>query len=71
MYEVVKALLEEQTRREKEGRKDTRMPFRPDHGLKMALDYNLKSNPGYPLMGRFKGLSEIMGLQYALTHYKE
>lgn len=71
MYEVVKALLEEQTRREKEGRKDTRMPFRPDHGLKMALDYNLNSNPGYPLMGRFKGLSEIMGLQYALTHSKE
>lgn len=71
MYQVVKALLEEQIRRKKAGRKDIRLPFRPDHGLKMALDYNIKSNPGYPLMGRFKGLSEIIGLQYALTHLVE
>ena len=63
MYAVVKALLQEQLRRKAEGRKDTRMPFRPDHGLKMLDDFSRTANPGYPLIGRLKGLSEIAGLQ--------
>ena len=62
MYSVVKALLKEQQRRVTEGRKDTRIPFRPDHGLKMLDDYSRTSNPGYPLIGRLKGLAEISGL---------
>ena len=66
MYAVVKALLEEQQRRISEGRKDTRMPFRPDHGLKMLDDYTRKANPGYPLVGRLKGLAEIDGLQMGI-----
>jgi len=63
MFAVVKILLEEQIRREKSGRKDTRIPFRPDHGIRILDDYNRKSNPGYPLVGRLKGLAEIDGLQ--------
>ena len=66
MYAVVKALLEEQQRRKAEGRKDTRLPFRPDHGLKMLDDYTRKANPGYPLVGRLKGLAEIDGLQMGI-----
>jgi mannonate dehydratase len=66
MYEVVKALLQEQKRRILSGRKDTRMPVRPDHGIKMLDDYHHQANPGYPLIGRLKGLAELEGLQMGI-----
>lgn len=67
MYAVVKILLEEQIRRGQTGRKDTRMPFRPDHGIRILDDYNRTSNPGYPLIGRLKGFAEISGLEMAIS----
>lgn len=66
MYAVMKALLEEQQRRVKEGRKDVRMPVRPDHGIKMLDDYTREANPGYPLIGRLKGLAELAGLEMGI-----
>jgi mannonate dehydratase len=66
MYPIVKALLKEQMKRKDSGRKDTRIPFRPDHGIKMLDDYNREANPGYPLIGRLKGLSELSGMQMAI-----
>ncbi len=66
MYAILKALLQEQRRRKAEGRADCRMPFRPDHGLKILDDFNRKSNPGYPLIGRMKGLAEISGLEMGI-----
>ena len=66
MYPIVKALLKEQIRRKAEGRKDCRIPFRPDHGVKMLDDYNRQANPGYPLIGRMKGLAELSGMQMAI-----
>ncbi len=66
MYPIVKLLLKEQSRRKNEGREDIRIPFRPDHGKKMLDDFRRKSNPGYPLIGRMKGLSEIRGLETAI-----
>jgi len=69
MAELVKLLLIEQHRRIAEGRKDVRIPFRPDHGIKMLTDYNHSYNPGYPLIGRLKGLAEIEGLMTGLEHY--
>ncbi len=66
MYELIKALLKEQNKRKSEGREDIRMPFRPDHGNKILDDFNRKSNPGYPLYGRLKGLSEITGMMTAI-----
>lgn len=66
MYAVMKALLEEQQRRIKEGRKDIRMPVRPDHGVKLLDDWNRQSNPGYPLIGRMKGLAELTGLEMGI-----
>ncbi|MDR0384470.1 MAG: mannonate dehydratase [Prevotellaceae bacterium] len=63
MYSVVKILLEEQRRRKKAGLGSTRMPFRPDHGIRILDDYSRSANPGYPLTGRLKGLAEIDGLQ--------
>lgn len=66
MYPIVKALLKEQIHRKETGRKDFRIPFRPDHGVKMLDDYTRLANPGYPLIGRLKGLAEISGLQMAI-----
>lgn len=66
MYSVLKSLLEEQHRRKSNGRSDLRMPFRPDHGLKILDDFNRQSNPGYPLSGRMKGLAEITGLELGI-----
>ncbi len=66
MYEVMKLLLQEQQQRIKDGRKDTRMPLRPDHGIKLVDDYGRKANPGYPLTGRLKGLTELRGLELGI-----
>jgi mannonate dehydratase len=66
MYPVVKALLEEQRHRMDAGRNDFRMPFRPDHGIKLIDDFGKKANPGYPVMGRLKGLAELTGLEFAI-----
>lgn len=66
MFAVIKVLLEEQAGRKKAGRKDVRMPFRPDHGIRIMGDYSLTANPGYPLYGRMKGLAEIDGMQHAI-----
>lgn len=66
MYPIVKALLIEQKQRKESGRKDYRIPFRPDHGIRMLDDYNRSANPGYPLIGRLKGLAEISGMQMAI-----
>lgn len=71
MYEVVKALLQEQRRRMLTGRKDTRMPVRPDHGIKMLDDYKHETNPGYPMIGRLKGLAELEGLQMGIERAME
>ena len=65
MYGIVKALLEEQNRRKTLG-KNTTIPFRPDHGLKILDDFARESNPGYPLIGRMRGLVEIAGLQMGI-----
>jgi mannonate dehydratase len=43
MYSVMKALVEEQQKRIKEGRKDHRMPMRPDHGHQMLDDLHKKN----------------------------
>ena len=68
MYGLVKAIVEEQLRRRKEGRADWRIPFRPDHGHTMLDDLAKPPcpNPGYTAIGRLKGLAEIRGLELGI-----
>lgn len=68
MPELMRTLLEEQHRRIKEGRPDIRMPLRPDHGIRILGDFHLSTNPGYPLIGRLKGLAELKGLEAGLEY---
>ncbi|GAF04043.1 mannonate dehydratase [Saccharicrinis fermentans] len=69
MVHIVTALLKEQKKRIAQGRSDHKMPVRPDHGIKILDDYNHHYNPGYPLIGRLKGLAEIDGLMTGLEAY--
>lgn len=69
MYRVVRALLNEMQTRKAAGRKDWRLPFRPDHGHTMLddLEKPAPANPGYTAIGRLRGLAEIRGLQVGIA----
>jgi mannonate dehydratase len=67
MFAVMRTLLIEQKRREDEGRKDRRLPMRPDHGHLMLPDEQRKGiYPGYSLFGRMRGLAELRGLELGI-----
>lgn len=70
MYGMVKAICEEQIRRLQGGRKDWRLPMRPDHGHTMMDDLRKPpcANPGYTAIGRMRGLAELRGLETGIMH---
>jgi mannonate dehydratase len=63
---LILILAKEMQRRHDEGRADFRIPMRPDHGIKMLDDFKRDSPPGYPLIGRYRGLLEISGIEAGL-----
>ncbi|TWF59255.1 mannonate dehydratase [Neorhizobium alkalisoli] len=68
MVAVVAAVLEEERRRKAEGRADHQIPMRPDHGQEILDDLTRGAQPGYPAIGRLKGLAELRGIERALSH---
>ncbi len=65
---LIAVLLNEQERRKKTGRTDFCIPVRPDHGIKLLDDFNRNSQPGYPLIGRYRGLLEIAGMEAGIKY---
>lgn len=67
MVALVRILLAEQERRKNAGEIEWRIPFRPDHGHELLDDIGRKTHPGYPLIGRLRGLAELRGVMHALA----
>ncbi|MEX6506015.1 mannonate dehydratase [Jiella sp. M17.18] len=61
MVALLRVLLGEERRRRAEGRADFEMPMRPDHGHELLADLGRGTHPGYPLIGRMRGLAELRG----------
>lgn len=60
---IMVELVKEKRRREHSG--DTRhLPFRADHGQELLNDRERNAAPGYPAIGRLRGLAELRGALY-------
>jgi len=62
---AIRALMMEEQRRRAEGREDWQIPMRPDHGQSLLSDLDRPMMPGYPLIGRLRGLAELRGVMAA------
>lgn len=62
MVAVVRELMAENRTRSP----DETIVFRPDHGQRMLSDLNETGSPGYPAVGRLRGLAELRGIMMAL-----
>ncbi|MEQ9691139.1 MAG: mannonate dehydratase [Bauldia litoralis] len=71
MVSLTAAILDEEDRRREEGRTDTAIPMRPDHGHLLAGDPVRNANPGYSYVGRLKGLAELAGIIHTLTAIRQ
>ena len=68
MVAVIAAIVREENKRKAAGRRDHTIPMRPDHGQDILDDLNRRSQPGYPTIGRMKGLAELRGVMAAFEH---
>jgi mannonate dehydratase len=67
MVELVSVLLQEERRRRDVGVEPWEIPFRPDHGHELLDDASRNTHPGYPLVGRMRGLAELRGVIAGLS----
>ena len=70
MVGVIAALLDEETRRSRDGRSDAQIPMRPDHGHLIVDDIGKNVNPGYSCIGRLKGLAELRGVMRTVAQFR-
>lgn len=68
MVALIAAVLREENRRRASGRSDHQIPMRPDHGQDILGDMKVSKQPGYPAVGRLKGLAELRGVADTLSH---
>lgn len=68
MVAVIAALVAEEKRRKAQGRSDALIFMRPDHGQEILDDVTRGAQPGYPAIGRLKGLAELRGIERTLSH---
>ncbi len=68
MVALIAAITAEERRRKAAGRPDHAIPMRPDHGQDILDDLGRRAQPGYPAIGRLKGLAELRGIMTALSH---
>jgi mannonate dehydratase len=61
MISIVRELVLEERRRKNAG-DASEIPFRSDHGHKILTDIERRSAPGYPAVGRLRGLAELRGV---------
>ena len=62
---LMKELVREERRRAASGN-NTPIPFRSDHGNKILTDIGRPCVPGYPAVGRLRGLAELRGVLTAV-----
>ena len=53
-----------------EGRADWNIPMRPDHGQDILDDLGRRGQPGYPTIGRLKGLAELRGVMRTVDAFR-
>jgi mannonate dehydratase len=68
MVALVAAILRQEAARRESGRADWSIPMRPDHGQDILDDLQRQGQPGYPAIGRLKGLAELRGIMAGLSH---
>lgn len=67
MVALVEVLLAEEQRRKAAGLAHWQIPMRPDHGHELLDDVGKGSFPGYPAVGRLRGLAELRGVITAVS----